>query len=773
MKTPRRPRAIFACLLLSVCCLLPRPLSASPALEPDQPSVFAQSVPALPGEPVAPGINAIKSLDDPIPVPELVPRPQDRIIARAFAGILQRSHLEHPSIDDTISERAFNLYLESLDPWKLYFYQSDVDEFSEFRNQFDDIVKPGDLAVPFAIYNRYLVRVNERMQTVAELLRMKHDFTVDEEMIRDKKLTTYPKTPEEAFDRWRKRIKYDILLLKSEARDKAKEREKAAAKNEEPPKTRPEDNEDPVVRLARRYNGIRKRMLQVNEKGASMNDDVLELFLTSIGTALDPHSTYMSPSSYENFIIQMSLQLEGIGATLQSVDGYTVVKKLVPGGAAAKSGLIKEEDKIMAVGQGKDGPMEDIVDWKLSDVVDRIRGKKGTVVRLEILPDDGSSKKIIEITRDVVKLEDSAAKSKVFEQGKKPDGSPYKIGVINLPSFYFDMDAAKRGDANAKSTTADVRRILRDFVAKNVDAVVIDLQMNGGGSLQEAVMLTGLFIETGNVVQTKDQIPGMPPRIRPLNDTDPGVEWTGPLVVMVGKFSASASEIFAGAIHDYKRGLIVGDSRTHGKGSVQQMKVLGEELGLIDTTKFGALKLTIQGYYLPAGESPQRQGIRSDVVLPSLNDAMEDVCEEDLDYALVFEKIPPAAQYPTFPYVSKDIDVVLQADSAARVKDVTDFVDMQKEIALYKEMKAKKTVTLNEEKYFAEIDRLNADKKEKEKFEKLAEGDDEIKRDFYLDEVMNIAIDYMLQLQRANVSFPKDRAKAPKKSFLLDLFGAG
>ncbi len=747
---------------------LPVTLPVTPAIDPDPNASAGPHVTPADG---SDSLQAVKTLADPIPVPTLAPRPQDRIIARNFARILQISHLEHPKIDDEISRRTFKLLFELLDPSKLYFNQSDIDEFSRYETDFDDIVKSGDLTVPFAIYNRFLLRIDERMKTVAQLLEMRHDFTVDEEMVKDKKLLTYPKTEAEAFDRWRKRIKFEILVLKGEARDKAKEREKAAASNEEPAKVAKEDAEDPILRLRRRYNGFRKRMLQVNGKGASNNDEVLEVFLTSVGTALDPHSTYMSPSTYENFLISIGLRLQGIGATLTSVDGYTVIKNLVKGGAAQKSGLIKGEDKIIAVGQGKEGPMEDIVDWKLNDVVSRIRGEAGTIVRLEILPDDGGARKTVEITREVIKLEDSAAKGEVFEVGNKGDGTPYKIGIVNLPSFYFDMDAARRGDPNAKSTTTDVRRILKDFVAQDVDAVVLDLQYNGGGSLQEAVSLTGLFIETGNVVQTKDQMPNMPPRIRALNDLDPGVDWTGPLVVMVSKFSASASEIFAGAIRDYQRGLIVGDSRTHGKGSVQQMKVLGEELGLIDNSSYGALKLTIQGYYLPGGESPQLKGVVSDVVLPSLNDVIEDICEEDLDYALKFEKIPAAGQFPVFQYVTAKLDKVLQSESDARTSKNTEFDALKRDIALYKEMKAKKTITLNEEKYFAELDRLNADKKEKEKYEKMAESEDKIKRDFYLDEVMNIAVDYMNELRKEGVAFPKERSKAPKRTFFSDLFG--
>ena len=735
----------------------------------------AQSVPAA-STATAQDVRAI-------PVPTLVPRAKDRIIARNFASILQHSHLQHPQIDDTVSERAYTLFLKALDPFKLYFYQQDIDEFSKYKDQFDDFVKSGDLSVPFMIYNRYLQRIDERTAMALKLVDVSHDFTVDEEMIQDKDMMTYAKTPEKAFDRWRKKVKYDLLDLKEEARVKERERlKKLEEKGDSPEKAEAEvkagekknsDIDDPVQRLKRRYNNTRKRMLMVNEKGVSPNDDVLELFLTSIGQALDPHSTFMSPATYKNFQISMGLSLEGIGATLTSVDGYTVVKQLVKGGAAEKSGLIHPEDKITAVGQGKDGPMEDVVDWKLTDVVDRIRGKKGTIVRLEIQPDAGGERKIIEITREVIKLEDSEAKDAIFEAGKKADGSPYKIGVINLPSFYLDMYAAQRGDLNAKSTTTDVKRILNNFNAKGVDAVVMDLRYNGGGSLQEAVNLTGLFIDTGNVVQTKDQMPNRPPRIRLLDDRDPGVAWTGPLVVLVNKFSASASEIVAGALKDYGRALIVGDSRTHGKGSVQQMKDIAEALDLMSDTSYGAMKLTIQGYYLPSGVSPQTKGVRSDVVLPSLSDVYEDICEEDLDYPLHFEKIEAVPNYPHDPYVPPAIVKKLQQDSDARIKESKEFAEVARDIALYKEFKAKKTVTLNEAKYFAEQDRLNANKKEKKELEKLIDPDGKIERDDYLNEAMNITIDYIEQLRNMGVNFPKERSKSPRRSIVNigDIFG--
>ena len=301
----------------------------------------------------------------------------------------------------------------------------------------------------------------------------------------------------------------------------------------------------------------------------SQTDDqeLLEMYLTSLTTAFDPHTTYMSPDSVKNFEIMMQLKLEGIGASLQGVDGYTVVKKLIPGGAAEKEGHLKLEDKIIAVGEGESGELVDVVDMKLNDVVKLVRGKRGTIVRLQVTSLKDPKPHVVKITREEIQLKDSEARGKVFEAGRRSDGKPYRVGVINLPSFYMDMEGARHGDPNYKSTTRDVRRILEEFKHEGVDAVVMDLRTNGGGSLSEAISLTGLFLKDGPVVQVKDA----DGRVQAYDDHHAGIEWSGPLVVVISKFSASASEIFAGAIQDYDRGLIVGDKSTHGKGTVQSL----------------------------------------------------------------------------------------------------------------------------------------------------------------------------------------------------------
>ena len=304
------------------------------------------------------------------------------------------------------------------------------------------------------------------------------------------------------------------------------------------------------------------------------DEELLEMYLTSLTTSLDPHTTYMSPESVKNFEIMMQLKLEGIGASLQGIDGYTVVKKIIPGGAAEKEGHLKLEDKIIGVGQGESGELVDVVDMKLNDVVKMIRGKRGTIVRLQVTSLKDPKPHMVKITREEIELKDSEARGKVFEAGRGSNGKPYKVGVINLPSFYMDMEAARHGDPNYKSTTRDVRHILDEFKNQGVDAVVMDLRTNGGGSLSEAITLTGLFLKDGPVVQVKDA----DNRVQPYDDHHQGIDWSGPLVVVISKFSASASEIFAGAIQDYGRGLIVGDKSTHGKGTVQSLLNLGERV---------------------------------------------------------------------------------------------------------------------------------------------------------------------------------------------------
>jgi carboxyl-terminal processing protease len=643
------------------------------------------------------------------------PTSTERRIAWTVAGLLQRDHLTKRALDDEISRRSLKTFLRALDPWKLYFYQSDIDKFNALETQLDDLAKrlgEGYLEFAHAVFKTLLERVDERAAWVEELLATEHDFTVDEEMIRDRDLAEYAKDPAEARDKWRKRIKHDLLVLKADDTE----------------------GEEAVERLRKRYRSLFRRLHQTD------NDELLEMYLTSLTSAFDPHTTYMSPNTLDNFEIAMRLELEGIGAALSSEDGETVVKKIIPGGAADRDGRLKVEDVIVGVGQGEDGEIEDVVNMKLRDVVDRIRGKRGTTVRLEVLSKGSPDRKLIRIVRDKIELKDSEARAEVFEEGRKPDGQPYKLGVIALPSFYMDMSGARRGVPEFKSTTRDVRRILERFNEQGVDAVILDLRENGGGSLQEAISLTGLFIEEGPIVQVKDA----DGRVRPYNDPDGTAVWQGPLVVLISKLSASASEILAGAIQDYQRGLIVGDRATHGKGTVQSLTDIGQQLLDLPSTSsnWGALKITMQQFYRPSGDSTQNRGVLADVELPSLTTHL-DVAESDLDYPIPFDRVRPL-QFDKLNYVDDALRDRLSYLSSQRRKQSEGFQKELEKIDRYLERKERKTVPLHEERFLAEMKLLDAEKEEKEALEESEETPDNgIERNFYLDEALAITLDYL------------------------------
>jgi len=661
--------------------------------------------------------------------PEM-PTSQDRNIAFVVSRMLKSDHLTKHPIDDEISQRCLTTFLEGLDPWKLYFRQSDVDRIASHNKQLDDLIRTGKLAefldFGHTVFQTMLGRVDETAVMVEQLLNEKHDFTVDEEILRDPDLATYAKSDAEARDKWRKLIKYDLLTLKAEkARKPDGEGEDKGA-----------DEEDPIKKLRSRYASRFRRLHQTDR------EELLEIYLTALTSAFDPHTSYMSPDTLENFNIVMRLELQGIGAALQSMDGETVVKRIIPDGAADKHGQLKVEDRIVGVGQGPEGEIEDVVNMKLKDVVRRIRGDKGTVVRLEIMSADSPERNTIAITRDKIELKDSEAHGEIFEEGEKPDGTPYKLGVIDLPSFYMDMSGARREADNFKSTTRDVRRILDRFNKDGVDAVVLDLRRNGGGSLQEAINLTGLFIDEGPVVQVKDSAG----EVQPYHDLVPGFTWKGPLVVLISKFSASASEILAGAIQDYGRGLIVGDRATHGKGTVQSLMDLAPSLfgvrNLRDAQKYGALKITMQQFYRPSGDSTQNRGVLADVELPSLSTHL-DVGESDLDFPMPFDNVKPA-KFSKFGYVDEAICDRLSYLSSQRREKSEDFQRVLKNIDRYLERKERKTITLNEAKFMAEVAEINSDKEEKETIEEMSDsGSDGIKRTYYLDEALAITLDYL------------------------------
>jgi carboxyl-terminal processing protease len=648
--------------------------------------------------------------------------------------LMERQHLSQHALDNAISERCMDTFIKELDPLKLFFYQSDVDEFMQNRTRLDDLFRRGDIRFAYDVFNRFLARVNERIQLAQAHLDKPHDFTVDEEMIRDPEAATFPKTPEEAAERWRQRVKFD--LLKEIADDVSMD--------------------EALKKLRKRYESIGKSWHQTD------NDELLERYLSAMTTGFDPHSSYMAPSTLENFNITMRLELDGIGASLRSVDGYTVVQNIIPGGAADKNGGIKPEDKIVGVGEGKDGPIEDIVDMKLNDVVKKIRGRRGTIVRLEVDPADNSERKVVTITRDRIELKDSEARSEIIPRGKKADGTPYRLGVIQLPSFYMDMDGARLGLPDFKSTTRDVRRLLEKFKQENVDAVVIDLRWNGGGSLTEAVNMTGLFIDNGPVVQVK----GPDGRTQPYKDQDEGMVWEGPLVVIINKFSASASEIFAGAVQDYGRGIVIGDHATHGKGTVQQLFDLGQALFRIRAVpNMGALKLTIQQFYRPGGDSTQNRGVVSDLELPSLTTHL-DVGESDLDYALEFNRVDPLP-HDMYHMVDAKLIEGLRQRSQQRIAQSEYFAKANRQIARYEDLKDRETVTLNKEKFLAERKELDAEKEQEELFDDMMDPTRPVyEMDGYGTEALDIAVDYLDLLGGNRVAIARPSDGIPQASVI-------
>ena len=660
------------------------------------------------------------------------PAPRDHRIALSVAILLEKDHLLRRPLDDEISRRALKSFLKMLDPMKIYFHQSDIDEFTLHENELDDMARKGDIGLAYAVFERFLKRLDECVALVDDLLATEHDFTLDEQFVTDRDLLKYPRDEAEAGERWRKRVKFELLSRRA---DKVlAEEKKDDEADEDTDEDADEEDEDPIEKISKRYKNLARRWHQTD------GDELLELYLTAMTMSFDPHTTYMSASTLENFNIQMSLELEGIGAALRAKDGYTVVERIIPGGAADEEGSLKPQDRIRGVGQGVDGEIEDVVEMKLSDVVKRIRGKRGSVVRLEVTSSDNPEKRLIKITRAKIELADSDAQAEVLEEGQKPDGTPYRIGVIKLPSFYMDMDGRRRNPLNFKSTTRDVRKILDGFNQENVDAVVLDLRLNGGGSLQESINTTGLFIKDGPVVQVKDG----ENRVHLYPDFDSSIVWDGPLVVLISKYSASASEIFAGAIQDYGRGLIVGDHSTHGKGTVQSLMDLGDVInrGAANPPALGALKITMQQFYRPSGASTQNRGVLADVELPSLSTHF-DVGEADLDYPVAFDEVRPV-DYPKFGYVTEDISALLRQLSDKRRGESEDFQELARDVEFYLERKNRKYVTLNEEKYLEELRQLNAEKKEEESMEKLADASElGIERTFYLEEALAITVDYL------------------------------
>lgn len=685
------------------------------------------------------------------------PNQTDRTIAILVKRLMEQRHISRHPIDDEMSQRCLDAFLDTLDPLKLYFYQSDIDEFAQQRDRLDDFFRSGDVNFAHKVFTRFLARVEERAATALKWVNDSHDFTTPEKMVTDGDTANYPRTPAEADERWRRRVKFDLMLKLAEAKPELLD--EAAGGTTEPipgiqvgPKVDfPDDAQESLSeareRLNKRYSSLRKRWNQTS------SDELLEMYVTAMTAGFDPHSSYMSPTTLENFNIQMKLELDGIGASLRSEDGYTMVADVIAGGAADQEGSLRKGDKIIGVGQDSDGPMEDIVDMKLNDVVKLIRGKRGRIVRLQVKPVDNPND-IVEyvITRDRIELKNQEARSEIIESGQKPNGQPYRVGVIDLPSFYMDMDGARSGRPDYKSATRDVRRLLDGFDAeaqagRPIDAIVFDLRFNGGGSLTEAVNLTGLFIDQGPVVQVK----GTDGRTVPYSDEIPGMRWDGPLVVLTNRFSASASEIFAGAIQDYGRGIVIGDESTHGKGTVQQLFDLGNRL--FGRSNLGALKMTIQQFYRPGGDSTQNRGVLSDVRIPALTNHLEGVTEAEMDYALAFDRVRPL-RHDFHGMAGSQIADRLQGLSDARVSESKDFSEDVRRIDRYETQKDRTEITLNLTQFLADREKLDEDKEKEEIGEQLNDSDRPVFdiEDHYNQEALAITIDYIRMLLESKLA---------------------
>ncbi len=663
--------------------------------------------------------------------------------ARLVCKMIERYHIGHSRVNDEISSRLFDRFIKDLDPNKLYFIESDIKSLNVMRKKLDDNLKNGNVQFAQDVFSLYLKTMVRQTALAQKLIEQKQDFTIDEEMVTDADDLPWAKTQDELNERWRKRIKYELLDLK--LGEEGKDLEKAHEK------------------LHRRYRTISSNLRLTDEH------EITEMYLTALARSFDPHSSYMSPRTLEDFQINMRLSLDGIGAQLRYDDGFTVVAEIVPGGAADTDGRLEPGDKIVAVGQ-ETGDFVDIVEMKLKNVVQLIRGKRGTTVRLKVKKADSDDQEMYAMVRQKIELKQSEVKGEIIN-GTDADvqqrtGRPVKIGIIKIPSFYRDFEGAQRGIPDFKSTEKDVRKVLANFESQGgVDAVVIDLRNNGGGALSEAIGVSGLFIKKGSVVQVKE----LDGTIRSHRDENPDVAYAGPLVVICNRLSASASEIFAAVIKDYNRGIIVGDTTTHGKGTVQNVMPvsdpgLGGRLQLFRRREdLGALKLTIQQFYRVNGDSTQNRGVRSDVVLPSRIDHM-DLGESFLDNALPFDSIPEANDTYNVAMTSGPVINRLKQDSEKRISASENFKKVKKQIDRYVKRKSRKSVSLNEnvlgkqrkieeeelEALFPELKKKKAKEKDKDK-KKKKEKKEIFPKGFYNDEVLHITADYATLLKQAKV----------------------
>jgi carboxyl-terminal processing protease len=668
-----------------------------------------------------------------LPPGAMAPSARERMIARQVGALLEDNHYSQQRIDDAMSPRIMDKFLDGLDGQRSYFLASDVAEFQAYRLRFDDMIRTGDLEPAYAMFARYQQRNRERIRHALALLDQTPDFTIEESFEFDREKASWPTSTAELDELWRKRVKNDAisLLLADKSWDEARE----------------------VLRT--RYDRVLKRADQVKP------EEVFEIFLNSYARTFDPHSNYFSPRNSEEYKIQMSLNYEGIGASLQLIDDYVTIMNLIEGGPAAASGSLSVNDRITAVGQGKQGPLTDVVGWRIDDVVQLIRGKGGTIVRLQILPvgaAPGSPERVLEFTRGKVTLEAQAAR-KELKTIKRGDAE-YRVGVINVPGFYSDYDGQRAGDKNYRSTTRDVRRLIEELKEEKIDGLVIDLRGNGGGFLPEAQSLTGLFVDQGPVVQV--QFSNGEREV--LDDPDAGIAYDGPLVVVIDRFSASASEIFAGAIQDYRRGVVVGQ-RSFGKGTVQNLVPLSRWSA---RPVNGQLTVTIGKFYRVTGESTQHRGVEPDVELASPI-SLKDIGESALDDALPWDRIDRAefrALDTRLPSIAK-----LALEENTRQNRDPDYRWLVEDIAALNRLRDQRSISLSLEKRRAERTQLEANRLARENARRVSRAESPLasiedldtskQPDVVLDQSAEVMVD-MLKLSTP-AKTPKPKAVTAKR----------
>jgi carboxyl-terminal processing protease len=618
------------------------------------------------------GIRPQNALPSTFRAGDLAPERQHPLVAKVLTTLLKQYHYNHSTLNDSVSSELLDSYVQLLDPNRLYFLAADLAAVEKYRRVLDDSLVNGNVGPAFLIFNKFKQRSDERLANVSKLLEKEFDFSLAESYQPDREKAPWATRPEDLDELWRKRIKNEALELKLAGKDWT----------------------SIASTLDKRYINFRRRIEQLDA------EDVFQFFMNALSEYYDPHTNYMSPVSAANFNIGMSLSLEGIGALLNTEDEYTKVVEIVAGGPADRSKQLWANDKIVGVAQGDDGKMVDVIGMRLDDVVQMIRGKKETVVRLEIIPAGspaGSPTKIIRLVRDKVVRQEAAAKSDTVEMLQ--DGQKHKIGVITIPTFYSDFEGRQRGDDNYKSTTRDVRRLLAELKGAQVEGILIDLRRNGGGSLQEAIELTGLFIKDGPVVQVRNS----DGEIDQHRDPDPGMVYDGPLTIMVDRVSASASEIFAAAIQDYKRGVVIG-AQTYGKGTVQNLLDLNRVIRSNDA-RYGQLKVTMAKFYRINGGTTQHRGVIPDLVFPSIYDEA-DFGESTEKHALSWDQIPSARYLPE-DHASKYISA-LRLKSQKRTAGNPEFRYLAEDLAHLKQEKTENAVSLQETVRKTERDQLEA-----------------------------------------------------------------